>query len=237
MRGFLVRALFCAVGLGCAGILSLNQSAAIGGTLNLSPSPPDLGALSLTTSYAPSSGSTGTLSVTGWPTAFTYSGTHSADIDVTDTSNMCYDLQVLLNKNTGQLISGSLTIGGSIAALGAKSGTLLTGTVTSFGYMPGGGNVFEFLLTPTGGDLKNYYSGKIGIELTAGFASDPKVPHSSFTGSFLTPFVSPEMASLSDNFNFVSVPEPSSICLLTASLSCGLLAVGRRRRRREVSRG
>ena len=50
----------------------------------------------------------------------------------------------------GGLISGSLTITGSVGGFGPP---LLTGDVTDFGFQDGGGDLFEILFTVTGGDL------------------------------------------------------------------------------------
>ena len=201
--------------LGClaAGMLCIDGSPAAGSTLNLSPQDPDLGALSLTASYEPSSGSTGTLSVTGWPTEFTLSGTDSLDIG----GNSSYNLTALINKLTGNEVSGSLAIDGTIPSLGASSGTLLTGTLSQFGYQSSGGDIFEFVFNLTGGDLAHYYTtSQIGIILTA--------TGSGFTGSFLTPFGTDASQAVSDNYGYTAVPEPSAGVLLLGVLCCVLPA-------------
>ena len=171
----------------------------------------------MTASYQPSAGSTGTFSVTGWPTEFTLSATNSQYI----TGNSSYNLTALINKTTGQLISGSLAIDGTVPALGASSGTLLTANVTQFGYQATGGDIFEFVLSPTGGDLASYYPAQLGIIVTA--------TGSGFTGSFLTSFGTDPSQAVSDNFFTTTVPEPTSAVLLVVALA-GLLPSLKRHR-------
>jgi hypothetical protein len=209
MKGPLAGAL-CAAMFGCVGILIFDASPAKGGTIDLSGiQDPDLAALSLTTSYTASAGSTGTFSLTGWPTSFTISpGAGPYAISVTGT----YNLTAQINKSTGQLISGSVLIGGTIPSVpGASSGTLLTGTLTNFGFANGGGDFFQFLVNITGGDLAHYYNGKMGIQVDAN--------NSGFTGSFLTNFASGDSDTTSDNASLTVVPEPSTGLLILVGLA------------------
>ena len=50
----------------------------------------------------------------------------------------------------GAATAGSLTIQGGVSGFGP---TLLTANLVDFGYFDGGGDLFEFLFTVTGGDL------------------------------------------------------------------------------------
>jgi hypothetical protein len=204
------------------GNLIIDVSPAKGSTIDLSAiQNPDLAALSLTTKYTPSAGSTGTFSITGWPTSFTVSNGGSPQaISVTGT----YNLTAQINKSTGQFISGSFLIGGTIPTVpGANSGTLLTGTLTNFGFQNGGGDFFQFLANITGGDLAHYYPGKLGIQVDAN--------NSGFTGSFLSSFASADSDTSSDNASLTVVPEPTTAMLLVCGLACLRVAARRNRSR------
>ena len=195
------------------GMLCIDGSPAAGSTFNLILEDPDLGA-SLTASYEPSSGSTGTFSVTGWPTEFTLSGTNSPTIG----GNSSYNLTALINKSTGDSVSGSLAIDGTIPSLGVSSGTLLTGTLSQFGYQDSGGDIFEFVFNVKGGDLAHYYTtNQIGITLHGNwFRLHGQLPDAlrdrRLAGSF-------------GQFRLPSVPEPSAGVLLLGVLGCVLPAL------------
>ena len=221
MKGPLLRVL-CAAIFGCVGvgIVSIEVPTVWGGTLNLSPVDPDLAALSLTTTYEPSAGSTGTFSVTGWPTEITLAGTNSYYIS----GSSSYDLTAIINQTTGAPISGSIEIDGTVPALGASSGTLLTGqlAIPQFGYQNSGGDIFEFIFNVTGGDFAHYFPSQLGVELTA--------TGSGFTGSFTTPFGTQASQAVSDNFSLTNSPEPTTAVLLIVGLA-GLAPVFCWRRR------
>jgi hypothetical protein len=202
------------------GNLIIDVSPVKGSTIDLSDiQNPDLAALSLTTKYTPSAGSTGTFSINGWPTSFTVSNGGSPQaISVTGT----YNLTAQINKATGQFISGSFTIGGTIPTIsGANSGTLLTGTLTNFGFGNSGGDFFQFLANITGGDLAHYYPGKLGIQVDAN--------NSGFTGSFMTSFASAASDTSTDNASMTVVPEPSTAMLIIGGLACFGFAARRNR--------
>jgi hypothetical protein len=197
----------------------LEGSAARGSTLNLTPQTPDLFAGTLTAAYNPSSGSTGTFTVTGWPTSFNITGSTASNAMVV---NGQYDLTAQINSQTGQLISGSLDIAGTIPSL-ASSGTLLTGQLSQFGFMPPpGGDIFEFLVKVTGGDLASYFNGQVGVEVTAFGAG--------FNGSFTSSFTTPASQAVSDNF-FQPVPEPATGVLLLTVFGIALPSLIYHRRR------
>ncbi len=77
-----------------------------------------------------------------------------------------FDLDAEIN-GLGGLVSGAISIGGTVAALGFNSGTLLTGTLTAFGFPDGGGQTFEFLFDVTGGDAAGDYGSVGGILLSS----------------------------------------------------------------------
>ena len=119
---------------------------------------------------------------------------------------------------------------GKIPALGANSGTLLTGTIGStandFGFPTGGGTLFEWRFTVTGGDLASYYGGVgtsgAGIILDGKFVDSGSIP---FTGVFTSNFQNASGTSLNgvaDTF----VPEPATLAAL------GGAAIGTLRSRR-----
>ena len=53
---------------------------------------------------------------------------------------------------SGNVIDGSINIGGTFPRLGFNSGTLLTGDLTAFGFPDAGGDPLEFLFAVSGGD-------------------------------------------------------------------------------------
>ncbi len=86
----------------------------MGSTLDLSDiQNPDLAALALTASYVPSAGSTGTFTISGYATSFKVD---SGDGPYAIGGNDTYNLTATINKNTGQLISGTLAIDGTMSS-------------------------------------------------------------------------------------------------------------------------
>ena len=69
-----------------------------------------------------------------------------------------FDLSATIG-DAGNLVGGTIAIGGTVASLGFNSGTLLTGTLTAFGFPDAGSNPFEFLFDVTGGDAAALYGG------------------------------------------------------------------------------
>ena len=116
---------------------------------------------------------------------------------------------------TGALLGGSFTVGGTIAAFGFNSGTLLTGTLTAFGFPNVAPGALEFLFTATGGDAQALYGGDgaIVIGITNGYAGNW---NNNFSASFSAP----------GDIGTV-VPEPGTFALL--ALGVAGLAWHRRR--------
>lgn len=122
---------------------------------------------------------------------------------------------------SGSLTSGSLSIGGTVASLGFNSGTLLTGSLTAFGFLDSGGDPLEFLFDVTGGDAAGLYGSIGGIILGA----------TGFGGNFTSDFdnlVGGVPGTGSAVANVAPVPLPAAIWLFGAGL-LGLVGLGRNR--------
>lgn len=133
-----------------------------------------------------------------------------------DIINGSFTITAAVN-NSGQATSGTLTIDGTIPSRGYNSGTLLTGTLTQFGYQnPPGGQVFDFIFTVTGGDMASLYGSKAGVNLS--------YVGNDFKGVFTSNFSNTGMGE-TDTF---SVPEPASMMVLAGGLLCA--AIRRRRK-------
>jgi len=123
---------------------------------------------------------------------------------------------------SGALSAGSLSIGGTVASLGFNSGTLLTGTLTAFGFPDAGGDPLEFLFDVTGGDAAALYGGGSipgGIILS----------DSGFPGSFDSNFdnlVDGVGSGVSDTG---VVPLPAAVWLFGSGL-LGLVGMARRKK-------
>ena len=129
-----------------------------------------------------------------------------------------FNLSALIN-DSGLLASGTLDIGGTVAALGFSSGTLLTGNLNAFGFPNAGGDPLEFLFEVTGGDAAGLYGGVGsigGIILSGG---------TGFTGDFTTDF-SGSGTAVAD---VAPIPLPAAVWLFGSGL-LGLVGVSRRRR-------
>lgn len=122
----------------------------------------------------------------------------------------------------GNLSAGTFTISGTIAGLGFNSGTLLTGNLTAFGFINGGGDPLEFLFDVTGGDAAALYGGAGGIILSqVGFDGDWS---SDFDNRFNgIPGTGQGLADAA------AVPLPAAVWLMLSGLM-GLLATARRSR-------
>jgi hypothetical protein len=90
---------------------------------------------------------------------FAFSMTDSPNRTIT---NGTFNLSAIVDS-AGMATSGTITIGGTIPAIPAGT-PLLTGTLTAFGFQTGGGSIFEFLFSVTGGSLATpAYFGNSGV--------------------------------------------------------------------------
>jgi len=115
---------------------------------------------------------------------------------------------------SGNASFGTLTIGGTVSALGFNSGTLLEGNLTAFGFPDAGSDPFEFLFDVTGGDWASDIGPVAGVILT----------DTDFGGSFASDFAN-NGSGLSDTGT--PVPLPATLPLLM--LGCGWLYALRKR--------
>ena len=126
---------------------------------------------------------------------------------------------------SGNPSAGTLSIAGGVLGFGP---TLLTATLTDFGFSDGGGDTFEFLFTVNGGDLAipalyGDPGAVVGVILDAN--------GSNFTGSFATDFTNnPAALTLGQGVSQTApvVPEPATVLLV---LLTGVLVPLRRRQR------
>ncbi len=84
------------------------------------------------------------MTVSGLALAIDEDGIGSA-IDITGGS---FDLSANIDS-AGNLLGGTVSIGGSVAELGFTSGTLLTGELVNFGFRNDGGDPLEFIFNIT----------------------------------------------------------------------------------------
>jgi hypothetical protein len=126
-----------------------------------------------------------------------------------------FDLDATID-DLGSLVSGTIAIGGTVASLGFNSGTLLTGTLTAFGFPDGAGQTFEFLFDVTGGDAAGDYGSVGGILLS----------NTGFGGSFESDFGHAD--GVSDTAP--AMPEPSGFIVFgIGAMVVGGAVVTRRR--------
>jgi hypothetical protein len=110
--------------------------------------------------------------------------------------------------------AGTVSLLGTIPALGATSGTLATGAITAFGYSdPPGGEIFEFVVSVTLGDLLP--PGAVAGVILDAWDSD-------FNGTFDDNFANTPGLGVSDAF----VPEPATLAFFAA----GMMGLALRRR-------
>jgi len=210
-----------------AGLVSLGLFA--GGVPTATASP-----LSLTLLQAPDiisgfldisyDAATDTLSVSGFALEIDDDGVGPAET----INGGSFDLSASIDAS-GALSGGSVSIGGTIPSLGYSGGTLLTGTLTAFGFPDLGGDPLELLFDVTGGELAALYgAGSVGIILG----------DTGFGGSFANSFdnLIAGMAGTGTGVsNTAPLPEPTTGALLTQGL-VGLAWSGRRRPARAASR-
>jgi hypothetical protein len=128
----------------------------------------------------------------------------------------------------GALSAGTLSITGTIASEGYNSGTLLTGSLSDFGWAgDASGMIFEFEFDVTGGDLAPVYGGLPGGVILGTTLSTP--PGFSGFGSSFNNRIFDFEGTGAGGADTAPIPEPSTALLLGAGL--GALALYRRRNR------
>lgn len=118
--------------------------------------------------------------------------------------------------SAGIASGGSLTIGGTVAALGFNSGTLLTATLSSFGFPAAGGDPLEFVFDVTGGDAAGLFGAQFGVVLT-GTGLPPTLFSSGFNNTRAGQAVAAPV-----------VPIPAAVWLFGSGL-LGLMGIARRK--------
>jgi hypothetical protein len=125
--------------------------------------------------------------------------------------------------NFGTASSGSLLIEGTIPS-GPFGDPLLTGTLTAFGWVGGGGDIFQFIFSVSGGSLAAAYGG-LGAEV--GVLLDANIP-GGYTGDWTLDFdnrVNGQSGTGNGVANAAPVPAPGVLSIL-----CVAMMTGRRRR-------
>lgn len=175
--------------------------------LNLVPTKPDIFSSAITVTYDAGSDS---LSAVG----FSEELVDTLLVHYPITGAQGFSITAVVD-GTGTGISGSLSITGDIAGLGASS-PLLTGSLTNFGFPNSGDEPLEFVFTVTGGSLATP-----GLYGTPGLPSQVGVILSQTGSNFVNWNTSWDnfdniLGSVADSF---AIPEPASIAFLALGMS------------------
>ncbi len=194
-------------------------SGAKAASLNLIQQFPDIASTNILTTYAP--GGANNFLAAG--SAVVYNdGVNPSSVILPTLGLPNWNISATID-NAGNASAGSLSITGllapPVAGQGGPTNTLLTGTLSAFGFPGGGGgDPLEFLFTVTGGDLAALMGTPVGVILNG----------TGFSGSFDTAFTG--SSGTADTF---AVPIPGAAWLFGSGL-LGLLGVGRWRRHRRA---
>jgi|GEM_PF-763370 len=186
--------------------------------IGLTSQPPDITAFFISVNY---DATTDALTANGFATNLDLDGVAPPDYSITAPRAFTISATV---DSSGVASGGTLVINGTVPAVGAVSGTLLTGTLTQFGYSTTpGGEIFEFVFTveDDDGDLASSFKPLAGVILDA--------IDTGFGGSFTSDFSNSGFGN-ADTF---PVPEPATLSLLLL----GGTAIACRRIRRSRARG
>jgi hypothetical protein len=156
-----------------------------------------------------------TLTVSGNASTLDDDGVGAAEPIDSTCCGTTFNLSATIDS-AGMASGGSLIIGGTVAALGFNSGTLLTGTLSSFGFPAAGGDSMEFVFDVTGGDAAGLFGAQFGVVLT-GTGLSPTL----FSEGFNTRAVQATAASI--------IPIPAAVWLFGSGL-IGLVGLARRRK-------
>jgi len=193
-----------ALSLGMLTVSAQAQAAAL--NLNLEGAPaPDIASFYNSFSY---SAIDDLLTITGAALSFRAEDNTQKNID---TPNYNFNLTANID-DSGTFLGGVFEITGTVAELGYNSGSLLTGSLTAFGF-ESGSETLEFTFDATGGDSYSryledaYYVGGMVLSNT-GFNS----------GDFTQDWSASEQDSKIDTSVISAVPEPSSYLLMGLGL-------------------
>lgn len=184
-------------------VVCITASMAPANSLNLEQRPPDIYSNYILVNYT---AATKDFTASGFSFTFDLDGNSPPDYNIVDGMNYpggTWDITAKIDNN-GDPLSGSLTITGYIPSLlGSQgTGTLLTGTLSEFGFPNAGGDPLEFVFTNIGGDLAQYYDG-----------ANVVLQYTGFQGSFQNDFGNYGLGQ-SDTF----VPEPVTCVTLLGAL-------------------
>jgi hypothetical protein len=180
--------------------------------LNLnSTHPGDVASFYTSVNYAlDANPNTGTLTAVGYALQF--------DVNNQNIWNGTFDLALTVERATGAVVDGTVSISGETDGTPFYDGLLIEGDIVAFGFhdppvAPPSGSIFEFIFEVDDGVLwaPYYTSGYGGIIMTIANGSDPANP---FTGVFTAPFNNDGFSGFSDTFPTTAVPEPSSLVLM-----------------------
>jgi len=186
------------------------QAGVVNSTLALTTINPDISAGLITSDYTGDSTS-GVFTATGFAIQLT-TAIPTNEVIVGGT----FDLNANIQESAGTA-DGVLSIGGTIAALGFNSNTLIMGTLLQVG---GPNTALNFLFNVTGGDAAALYG---GIGSTIGVIMN----FTGYNGGFNAAFASDPLNASADTFA-VEVPTPNSLSIFLI----GFIALGLRKKLR-----
>jgi hypothetical protein len=219
----------------CAAVLTVLAGLVVSGPahaamLGLTKHAPDITSGLVKVSYTSSNA---TFTSTGTSASFDIDNVAPPDYSGANFTAGSFTLSMTVNIATGAPTGGTVTINGKVPALGATTGSLLTGNITAFGFPTGGGQTFDFLFNITGGDLASYWNATGhpgGMILDMG---SPGTGAIAFTGVFTSDFRNTSGAlgnGVSDAF---ITPEPAAafgIVFISAMRVVSLRPAGRSKR-------
>ena len=154
-----------------------------------STAPPDIASSFINVAYDSTSDF---LTASGFANVITPPGSPAGNI-----TGGSFDINATIDAS-GVAAAATLQIGGTVAALGFNSGTLLTATLSMF--TAGAGDPLEFVFNVTGGDAAALMGPTVEVNLS----------QSGYTGSFASDFASAPFGALSDTIS-TQVPDVGGV--------------------------